>query len=162
MNQTRRTGSNKGFSLLEILIAVGIFASMTVIFLTTVTHFASVNTEDEQLLQTVLLANNKMVELENEIKEDLSRGKFPDDTSKAGSFESPFEDYTWEYTIKKVEIPVIDSGDESAVLASALKNIMKSISEAVREVKLVVTWKDPGDEDNVKKTDLATHIVDLK
>lgn len=151
-----------GFTLIEILIAVGIFATVSIILLSGFIMASQVNTDDEKLLQVVLLANNKMAELENEIQEDIARGKFPDEITKGEAFEEPFEDYRWEYTIKKVEIPVVEGGGDSAVVESVIKNIMKTISDSVRELKLTVTWTDPEDEEIVKTTDLTTHLVNIK
>jgi prepilin-type N-terminal cleavage/methylation domain-containing protein len=153
---------SKGFTLIEILIAVGIFAAATMVFISSVAKSVEINVEDEIILQVALLANNKMIEVETELQEDITRGKFPDEAAEAGKFEEPYNDFTWEYTIAKVEIPVMDTGDQSAVLASSLKNIMDKISESVREVKLDVVWTDPYDEKHQKKIDITTHIVNLK
>lgn len=152
-----------GFTLIEILIAVGIFATVSIILLTGFISASQVNTDDERLLQVVFLANNKMAELENEIQEDIARGKFPDEITQGEKFAEPFEDYQWEYTIKKVEIPVVEGGDDSsAVVESVIKNIMKTVSDSVRELKLTVTWTDPEDKDIIKTMDLTTHLVNVQ
>lgn len=152
-----------GFTLIEILIAVGIFATVSLVLLSGFTTASQVNSDDERLLQVVLLAGNKMAELENEIQEDIARGKFPDEVTKSEKFEQPFQDYQWEYTIKKVEIPVVEGGEgNSAVVESTIKNIMKTISNSVRELKLTVTWTDPEDAESNKTTELTTHLVNIK
>jgi len=153
-----------GFSLLEILIAVGILAGAVATVMPQVNVAAMLSVKDNEMLQAVLLANNKMVELEQEINDDMKRGKFPDETTKSGGFDDPFDNYSWEYSIKKVEIPVVDAGSEgqSAVAGSLLKNIMKDISKAVREIKLTVRWGEADNEEDLEKYTLTTHMVNIK
>ncbi|MBU0505061.1 type II secretion system GspH family protein [bacterium] len=157
--------NKKGFSLIEILIAVGILASSLVVFITRAENSALMIQRDQEEFVAVTLASNKMIELEKDIKKDLDRGKFADEAAEKGTFDEPFQEYSWEYTIRKVEIPVAESGQEgtnSAVAMSAIKNIMKQISKAVREVKLTVTWGEVVDDKAENSFDLVTHVVNVK
>lgn len=150
-----------GFSLLEILIAVGLLATMVASLLPTVDVASRRSVEDTEFLSAVYLANNRMVALEQELGEDMARGKFPDETVQSGKFDEPFEGYSWEYSIKKVEIPVNSAATEGQNVAviGVLNNIMKEISKAVREVKLTVSWVDVGAVE--RRYTLTTHIVNM-
>lgn len=156
-----RIQSQKGFSLIEILIAVGILASAVVVIVGGVTKALSIQVSDEERLQAVTLANNKMVELTHQIDTDLQMGKFPDDEEKNDVFAEPFQSYEWRYTIKKVEIPLASSSGENAMIQGTMKNIVTELSKAVREIKLTVSWNSKSD-DLKKEVVLTTHVVNLK
>lgn len=163
LKNMRSLKSISGFTLVEILIAVGILAGAVAMIMPQVNVSTTLSVEDNRVLQMVLLASNKMVEVEQEISADITRGKFPDETKKAGTFEEPFEDYVWDYSISKVEIPVggAETEGQSVAVVGAVKNIMKEISKAVREIKLKVTWTDPKDPQEVEEYTLTTHVVNL-
>ncbi|MBF0106451.1 MAG: type II secretion system protein [Deltaproteobacteria bacterium] len=165
--------NNFGFSLIEILIAVGILAGAIAAVMPVVSMSSLLSVEDEKLLQAVTLANNKMADIEKEILNDMERGKFPDEMSESGSFEQPFDDYSWEYTVKKVEIPISEvsgaaggEGGEGADTTAAYANVMqvvsKEMSKAVREISLVVSWQDAKESDKPLTFSLTTHMVNIK
>ena len=151
----------KGFSLLEVLIALGILASSLSILMTGVWSSLKFQTRDEELLQGVSLAGNRMAELEAELEDDMEKNKFPDDATKEGEFEAPFENYKWSYEIKKVEIPVMPQEGQNQVLQGVIKSVLKDISKAVRQVKLKVSWLD-SEDDVERDVTLTTHIVKLQ
>ena len=68
-----------GFTLVEIAFALAILATSTVMILTGVLSAKQRQSQDEDMLVAVLLSNNKMVEVENQIEEDIARKKFPDE-----------------------------------------------------------------------------------
>ncbi len=153
-----------GFSLLEIIIALGIFAVAVGAFMSRAELAARISSEDDALIQGVMLAQNKMVDLEREINDDIARGKFPDEESKAGTFDSPYESYQWEYTIKKVELPIApeETQGEVAQYAAAIKNVMEDLSKAVRELKLVVTWGEAEEGEEKPNVSLTTHLMNMQ
>jgi len=157
--------SKFGFSILEILIAVGIFATASIsLFSVTINSAGKIN-ENEQLIQGIILANNKMVELEQEIEGDIDRGKFPDETEKAGKFEDQFSDYSWDYAVKKVELPKnLLEGQEGVpvAVASELSKELNEISKSIRELSLTVSWGESGGENKNEKITLTTHLVEFK
>jgi prepilin-type N-terminal cleavage/methylation domain-containing protein len=159
-----RIKNHKAFTLIEILIAVGILAGAIASIMPLIEVSSMLSVEDEKMLKAVTLANNKMLEVETEILADINRGKFPDESVDNGTFGTPFQDYDWEVKLTKVEIPLSEgSSDEgqSAVVRSAMKNIMKDISEAVRELKVTVTWPDRTDEGEEEFV-ITTHVVNIK
>ncbi len=158
--------NNLGFSLLEILIAVSILAGSVGVFLTRAENSSRLVIEDRKELVAITLANNKMIETEREIQDDLARGKFVDELEEKGSFEDPFQDFSWVYAVRKIEIPVVETGEEgqSVVAMAVIKNVMKEISKAVREVKLTVYWGEtnPETKEPEKSFSLITHVVNIK
>lgn len=158
--------TKKGFTLIEILIAVGILAGSAGILLSQVEMSSRLSARDEALVRAVTLANNKMIEIQSDLQEDIRKGVLLDEESESGEFDEPFEDYAWTYEIKKIEIPTTESGSEgqSARVSGAMKNISKEISKSVRELRLSVAW---GERENAEGEmepytfDLTTHIVML-
>lgn len=167
------TRCQRGFSLIEILIALGILASAIATIMGGVGTAMSMQSRDEKMLQAVWLANNRMTELQAEIQADIEKKKFPDEKEESGQFDAPMDLFSWKYAIVKVEIPLAGSlGDAAAggdgegsaeaggAVRAILQKILKDISKAVRELKLSVTWID--DEDGKEKSiDITTHIVNL-
>ncbi len=156
---------NEGFSLLEILIAVAILAT-TLVALMAAQGSAFLSSERaDSLTEGVFLARQKMTDIELELNKSMDEGKFPDEMSdKSGSFDEPHDDYRWKYAVKKVEIPIVDSGKEeqNAMVGNYMQQVMDQISKSVREVKLTVYWgsKDIKEEDQPQFS-VTTHIVDL-
>ena len=158
------------FTLVEILVAVGILAGSVATIMPMVEVSAMLSVEDEKMLRAVTLANNRMVELEMELMADTARGKFPDEMSESGVFGGANGDFSWDIEVTKVEIPMAqdeggggegEDAKQSVAVVSALKNIMKDISEAVRELKVTVQWE--GREDDIENEfSITTHIVDIK
>lgn len=154
-----------GFTLLEILIAVGILSTALVVFVTAQGSAFLASERGEFLNQAVFLAREKMTEAEIKIEEDLAKNKFPDDSENEGSFDEPFDEFRWKQTIKKVEIPMLggEEGGDNALVASYAKNVMDEISKAVREVKVTVLWGDKEKpEEEQEQLSLTTHVVKLK
>ena len=61
----------------------------------------------EKLTLANFLARQKMAEVVLAIeKEQFQQGVFSEDKSESGAFEEPYEDYKWEWKMRKVEIPV--------------------------------------------------------
>ncbi|MCP5464601.1 MAG: prepilin-type N-terminal cleavage/methylation domain-containing protein [Deltaproteobacteria bacterium] len=153
--------NQQGFTLIEILMAVGILATAAISLMGVVTDSADMGAKDEKRLAVTMLAGNKMIELENEFQEDIARGKFPDEAEVAGRFEEPYDQYAWAYSVKKVEIPVMEGNDseKSAAASGAVKNIMKKLSESVRELKVTVTWGEDDEGKPLESFELTTHLV---
>ena len=152
------------FTLIEILVAIGILAGAIASLMPLINVSAMLSVEDERMLQAVTLANNKITEIERDIEADIKRGKFPDEISQAGLFDPPFDDFKWEYSLQKVEIPVTgsESEGENVVFANVLKIISKEMSKAVREVKVTVTWGDREEDKEEQTYTLTTHVVNIK
>jgi prepilin-type N-terminal cleavage/methylation domain-containing protein len=166
-----RTRNQNGFSLIEIVIALGILASSVAVLMAAMSTAIGTQNRDEQKLKAVLLASNRMVELEDEIQSDMEKGIFPEEKELNGEFEDKNDEgYAWAYAIRKVEIPTIkppgsgggnDKGQNTTMVKSVIDTVVKDISQSVREIKLKVTWKD-DETDEAREVILTTHIVNLK
>lgn len=166
LEKSRRT---KGFTLLEVVIALAI---MTVAFgsiLAVQGGAVNASARAKQMNIVSMLAKNKMVETEFKIQ-----GKAFDEVQKTegGTFEPPYEDFTWRSVIKEVKFPRInfsggggsgaDKGKENNQSAEMVEMISKLItthlSKSLREVTVTVAWKQGTKEQTF---DLQTFWVDL-
>lgn len=160
-NNFRSYFKANGFSLIEVLIAVGILAAAVTTIMGHVENAHRVSANDEDRLQLVYLANNKMVEIEQKIDQDVDRGVRLDESTESGQFEDPFNHVKWTYEIKAIQIPVINLGGESS--AQNFQQVFaKKISEGLREIDLTVyTGKNDKDPD-YREFKITTHVVTLK
>lgn len=164
----------KGFSLLEVLIAVAIlaFSFLTLISFQGQTIFRL--SRAEKITQATFLAQQKMAEVLLQIeKEYLQQRVFPDDKSDNGVFEKPFENFKWEWNLRKVDIPAPAGGEEGGgeggeaggaggagggMMMAMMQMVTTQLKDLVREVKLTVKWEELGKE---KMIDVVTHISKL-
>lgn len=159
--------NQKGFSLLEIMVAVTILSTSFVILIGSQSSSLRASQRAERITVATLLAQQKMSEYEITLEQDISRNKFPrDEKEESGKFDEPYEDYRWLWKIKKVEIPVLNAGGEEGqnpYVATYLKNVSDQISKSVRELELTIFW---GDEDipieEQPNLVITSHIVDLR
>jgi len=78
----------KGFTLLEVLIALAIVGGLLVTLIYTLNYHLGIVERHETLTIATLLAKNKIVELE----------KSPE--NKKGVFDAPYDSYTYETFVK--------------------------------------------------------------
>lgn len=163
---------DRGFSLMEILIALGIMASAVATIMGGVGTAMMMQNRDKEMVQAVWLANNKMTEVQADIEADLEKNKFPEEKSETGNFDGNLDKFEWKYELTKVEIPLAgalggggEEGGEGAEAGGAtrgiLQKILKDISKAVRQLKVTVTWVD-DDDGKPREIVLTTHVVNLK
>lgn len=155
------TKPQRGMTLLEVLIALAIFAaSITTLLSATGAQLFAVS-DDEKLTQAVLLARSKMSEIETEIDAGIAKNKFPDEAEKTGHFDDPFGDYNWVYAIRKVELPAMPGGENVSGFAQRfVKSLMDDISKKLREVKLTIWWGgETIESEETQKIEVVTHVV---
>lgn len=148
--------NNRGFTLLEVLVALGILAvSITAILQLYGTAMVT-SERAESITVATMLARQKMAEEMLKIEKDAAEGKFPDtDEESNGSFDSPFDKYRWLVKIRKVEIPLPPQEKQDAQ-AQLTQMIAKQIGDNLRELKLTVEWDELSDKQDVTVT---THVV---
>ena len=155
----------QGFSLLEVMIAVAILA----VSLLTLINFQGQTMfrlgRAEKLTQATFLAGEKMAEVMLQIeKEYVQQRVFPDDKEDSGDFEEPFENYHWEWQLRKVEIPVPEGeggeggAEGGGMMMSMMQMVTGQIKDMIREVKLTVKWEELGKE---RSMEVVTHISKL-
>lgn len=152
---TRNSKNSRAFTLLEVLVALGILAVAAIAI---TGGFGSSNLASrraESVSVATMLARQKMAEEMIRIEKNAAEGKFPDTNEESnGTFDEPYDRYQWEIKIRKVEIPVPPQG-EQGVQAQLTQMIAKQIGEALREVKLVISWE----EEEKKDVTVVTHVV---
>ncbi len=98
-----KKGSSRGFSLIEVLLALAILATSMTILMASVSHSGQQSVYSAQLTQASLLARSKMIDLEYMIMEE---GFSDADRTYSGTFrEEGFPDMRWEARVEPVEIP---------------------------------------------------------
>lgn len=156
----RQVKASAGFTLLEVVIAVVIMAlMMSGLFALTGTA-TQMSRRAEAITTATMLARKKMAEVMLDMDKRGVEGKFPqDDERENGDFEKPFDRYKWQVEVRKVELPLPPVQDEKAGLMQVfMQTIAKQISEAVREVKLTVSWSIRDKEQSIVVT---THVVNI-
>lgn len=148
--------NNRGFTLLEVLVALGILAvSLTAILQLYGTAMLTSGRAESMTVAT-LLARQKMAEEMLKIEKDAAEGKFPDtDEESNGSFDSPYDKFQWRVKIRKVEIPLPPQEKQDAQ-AQLTQMISKQIGDNLREIKMTVEWEELRDKQDVTVT---THVV---
>ncbi len=161
MARAKLMASSAGFTLLEVMIAMGImmvaFASILMV------ESSSINTASKakQMNTVTMLAKNLMAETELEI-----RGKKFGEVKKEGSgtFSAPFENFSWKKEIKEVSLPVSalippsESEGEIVQVQEMGKQVAESISKSIREVIITISYKKgSGTQDYT----VSTYWVDL-
>lgn len=168
----------QGFTLVEIMISIAILAVGLVSLYTAQGNSLRASGTAERTELAAMLAREKMTEKMMEIEEGMEKGAFPEDkVEETGEFERPFEDYRWEYTVRKVEIPIAggESGEgegggeadprgsennqaPASAQANVAKIVSKKIAESVREINIRVIWEELGEEQSIKVT---SHVSQL-
>jgi general secretion pathway protein I len=87
--------SNKGFTLLEVLIALAIVGGLLVTLIYTLNYHLGLVERQETITVATLLAKGKMIDLE----------KKPE--SKKGEFDAPYNKYAYETFVKESPYPGI-------------------------------------------------------
>lgn len=167
-----------GFTLVEIMIALAILAVGLVSLYTAQGNSLRASATAERMQVGAMLAREKMTEKMMEIEQGLAKGAFPEDKEEeTGTFEPPFEDYRWEYTVRKVEIPIAGAGESAgegeaggdpraaennqapaSAQANVAKVVSKKIAESVREINVRVIWGEFEEEESIKVT---SHVSKL-
>lgn len=142
--------SSRGFTLLEVLIALAILAS-GIIVLNSAWSGNNLRIRKSNLYQNVsTLLERKMVELEAKYKAKPFN-EIPEE--EEGDFGSDFPLYTWKLKTRDFEMPDLTSAltppgeslDEN--LRTMIKTMTESISKSVKEVKVSVFVKNKGGKD---------------
>lgn len=153
--------NQKGFTLLEVLIAIAIMALALGSILAIEGGSINHSVEAKQMNIVAMLAKNQMITTELDIE-----GKTFDEVDKdmTGKFDPPFEDFSWSREVTEVKFPNLNPGgggqnegeDQTSEMLSKL--LSNYLSKALREVKVSVLWMKNGKPQTFS---VSTYWVDL-
>lgn len=106
-------GKVSGFTLLEVMIALVVVATVLVVLIGLGTRSVSTHERLQKTTQAILLAQKKLSELETELQ-----GTGVGFSNEKGHFEQPFELFTWETVFSATPV------------------------EGVKQVDITVAWGD--------------------
>lgn len=171
--------SQRGFTLLEILVATGLFA--IAIFAIIKSGSGSIRSvrESQMLFKAVQIGQTKMQELEEKYQKQIDRDGVKDTpmAEEVGAFEAPFELYSWEVklipsTMKLNESSMrgllksfglededINAQMEDPAQRLVLGNINKALKENFVELILLVKWERFGRKSSMP---IITHLIPTK
>ncbi|MBI4374278.1 MAG: type II secretion system protein [Deltaproteobacteria bacterium] len=155
----RRKNRSKGFTLLEVTIAVAILAVSLMALMNFQSQSILASARAERLLIATLLAKQKMSTLLLEIEKGIPKGEFPDEREERGVFEEEkYSDFYWRLAIKKLELPTPSLPEgETEVMGQAMKMLSEELSKSSREIRLDVGWMEFEEEE--PGITLVTHVV---
>ncbi len=156
MKKKRISGSRslfKGFTLLEVMIALAILSISLVVLLSAQGATTRATLYIKRMTQAALLFQAKMSQIERKLIKD---GFSPDTETDEGDFyDEGFEDFNWQYEIKKIDVPVpsITGQDQvvtqiagfnvtSGMVSQMMQSVQQVVENQIREVRLTVSWKD--------------------
>ncbi|HWI41475.1 MAG TPA: type II secretion system protein [Verrucomicrobiae bacterium] len=93
-------GNHRGFTLLEVMVALAITAGVILTLLTAFNHHLGIAARDREEAEALLLARGKLEEIQHEYREDMKR---------EGSFAPERPDMTWRLEVKPAQLPGIRS-----------------------------------------------------
>ena len=89
----------KGFTLLEVMVALAIMAGVILTVISSVNYHLSLTARNNEETVALLLARAKLEELELLDKQQLTQGK-------EGTFQPEWPDYSWKAEISPAPVPV--------------------------------------------------------
>jgi prepilin-type N-terminal cleavage/methylation domain-containing protein len=153
-----------GFTLLEVMIAIGILAIGIGAILVAENNSLDTTFRAKRMTTVATLARNSMIEAEREIQ-----GKSFDETRKelSGKFDPPYSEYSWERKIKEITFPNVltpeakegKSGQpEDQNEARVVRLATQFLSKATREINITIKWKEKGQD---QQYNVSQYWVDL-
>ena len=177
-----KTPKRSGFTLLEVLIALGILSLSLMVLVGSQSNSVRMTVQADRLLVGTMLAKQKLADLEMFLESEPGFSE-QDEIVEEGDFEDLFPgqypEYRWRTTIRKLDLRGASTGgltdlmgfaagdeDQQQVpgmpnedtLASMinLDEMSEQLARFIREITVVVYWDFSGDFDEVI---LTTHVI---
>lgn len=159
-----KNNSQSGFTLIEVMIAVGILAIGIGAILVAENNSLDVTLRAKRMTTVAMLAKNALIQAER----DVAGKSFTEvKTEEGGQFPSPFQEYHWERKIKEITFPnILDQSkakkDEVSKVdentARVVKIATNYLSKSSREITVTIKWTDKKEE---QKFSVSQYWVDL-
>lgn len=156
--------STSGFTLIEVMIAVGILAIGIGAILVAENNSLDVTYRAKRMTTVAMLAKNALIQAER----DISGKSFTEvKTEEGGQFDAPFQEYAWERKVKEIVFPNIldqskEKKDEISKVDEATMRVVKIattyLSKATREITVTIKWTEKKEE---QKFVVSQYWVDL-
>ncbi len=163
LSMAARLRSQKGFSLIEVLLALGIMATSLIVVGTAWSSTMQRMRKMKLQYQSAYLLDYKVSAFEREYKDKI--GQLPEE--EEGNFEDlgpEFKNYTWRVQTKKFELPDLTpilaqrKQGADAILSTMMSQLSEYFNQAAREVTITITY-------SVKKSQIrysaTTFLVDF-
>lgn len=134
----------KGFTLVEVLIAISIIATIAVVIGSSwsgnLIRFKSAQIK----IQAVELLQKKILEIETEYKNKVD--SLPTE-KQSGTFEDDrFKRYKWEWEAQEIDIPdiaaLVDPDGKDTMVVAVLENFRDYLNKSIKEVQVIVTYQN--------------------
>jgi len=177
MSWRTNSAGSRGFTLLEVMVALAILATTLVVLLQIITNNVRATNHAKMTTAATLLARSKMTDLEDSI---LENGFSTDDEADKGTFrDQGYPDFRWESRIERIELPTdmkqlaeSKSTDDSkskdpmqaltgmmgGLMSSFMEPIRVGLEESVRRVTVSITWNEMGRRDQT--LEVVTFMTD--
>jgi prepilin-type N-terminal cleavage/methylation domain-containing protein len=163
-----------GFTLVEILVALVIFATAILGIVQSRTSALRNARESERVFEATQLAQLKMTEMELKFQKSLDQGFNAAMGEETGAFEEPFQDFRWKAVLKEAKLEMTEA-DLSQMMSKlgfdedeaqdqienpanklVMGNLNKILKENLAELAVSVSWTQFGQE---KKVQMVTHLI---
>ena len=158
--------NRQGFTLLEVMIAIGILAIGIGAILVAENNSLDTTIRAKRMTTVATLARNSIIEAEREVQ-----GKTFDETKteSSGRFDAPYAEYSWERKIKEINFPNVltpeakqEGGKAGEPVdpneARVVKLATQFLSKASREITITIKWKEKGQD---QQYSVSQYWVDL-
>ncbi len=160
--------NNQGFTLIEVMIAVGILAIGIGAILVAENNSLDVTLRAKRMTTVATLARNSMIDAERELQgKTFEESK----TEASGKFDAPYAEYSWERKIKEITFPDIlkptggggedgKKGDDAVDpnIEKIVKISTTYLSKASREITVKIKWTEKGEK---QEFTVSQYWVDL-
>jgi len=166
MSRRTHSAGSRGFTLLEVMVALAILATTLVVLLQIITNNVRATNHAKMTTAATLLARSKMTDIEDSI---LENGFSTDTETDKGTFrDQNFPSFRWESSIERIELPTDmkqlaqdQSSDSSkskdpmqaltgmmgGLMSGFMDPIRVGLEESVRRVTVKVYWDEVGRRD---------------
>ncbi|MCA9507322.1 MAG: prepilin-type N-terminal cleavage/methylation domain-containing protein [Myxococcales bacterium] len=167
--------SKNGFSLMEVMVALALLALSFTSLVLVQSRATNLAVQSRYISTATQLARFQLMECKREVEKIISSAS---DFKQEGDYqEQGFDEYKWEchaprFNMRPPSASQVESRakanapkglkDEMSTTSSAMSPMISLITESlgnsVRELVVVIRWKNNGIDDEVR---VVTHVVDL-